>query len=463
MGHLRLKHALKKMHDQKAAVYKSLLYMALTAILIFVAVSKFGFLPITLAQQVQAPSQQEWTRPMRLEVEPLAQTKGYSTTLPVKVSLFDVEGNPAKAQKPVPIKLESVAPSGEKSVKTVEIPAGQDSTNAIIGSGSPGVVKVEAMEADHHLLSGSDYVVAGRKISTSMPTKDMKLEFTVSGDDGSNGVLADGKSSAHIKVLAICGQPPSSDIRVWLNASVGEVNPNPLIIKKGQTEGSARWRSKTVAEGSIEVATTVPADLEFLGSTKQKLRFSPLIWELRFANAPDVISIVDEPPVTLRLYDRNGSPVLSDAPRRVRFISRSPILRANPTDAEISAGASDASTMLLATYTGETQVEASTAGYPPTLLKLKVNATVVIILCIAGGVGGGFLAFVKSRGNILLRIGTGILVGLLASWVYVYLGITHLNPAIAHSQLSVLFISIFAAFSGVKAVAGLSKLLNLGF
>jgi hypothetical protein len=73
------------------------------------------------------------------------------------------------------------------------------------------------------------------------------------------------------------------------------------------------------------------------------------------------------------------------------------------------------------------------------------------------------VAYINSQGKLWARIVTGIIVGMVASWAYVFLGLPNTQAMILHTQISVLFVSILAAFAGVKVFSTITKALNLGF
>jgi hypothetical protein len=101
-------------------------------------------------------------------------------------------------------------------------------------------------------------------------------------------------------------------------------------------------------------------------------------------------------------------------------------------------------------------------GYHSPIRPIQVTWISVFVLCIVGGICGGLLSFLTSQGKLWVRIVSGVIVGAVASWAYVFVGLPSASAAILHSQLSVLFVSLLAAFSGVKIVEGITKKLNFG-
>lgn len=94
---------------------------------------------------------------------------------------------------------------------------------------------------------------------------------------------------------------------------------------------------------------------------------------------------------------------------------------------------------------------------------MKVTYVSVLLLCILGGVLGGLLAYMNSQGRLWARIASGVIVGMVASWAYVFVGLPNVETAILHSRISVLFVSLLASFSGVKVLGVISGALKFGF
>jgi hypothetical protein len=474
-------------------------------------VSTLSALPrLSMAQAPMAPQAQNALRsPLLVDVKPVAQQTAVGGQVRVQVSLLDGEGHPAKAMEDYSVRLRATQPSGKTSETLLSIPSGTNSQEVLINSEEAGLIKLEVSQIDNKLLSGTNYALIVPRAPTSIDRRKKKpqskkstdrrlkpgpisrkrstrlvlaalqedltsaqsptegppqLLLKVSGENDAQGVRADGKAFARVQIFWI-GQPaPSSAVQIWLTWTNGELEPNPILLKKGMTVGEARWRSTaSVPTASVSVVATNPPHLPFVGPTEAKVRFAEPILGIDFANPPDKITVVDIVPLTARFYDPAGFPIQTETKRHFRFASNNPILHLNPQEDDIAPGRSDFSTMMLPTSLGMSRIEVSTPGYKPVIHDVRVTGTLVVLLSVVGGILGGFLAYINSQGKLWIRIVTGIIVGLVASWAYVFVGLPNTDKSILHSQISVVFVSVLSAFSGVKVLGGIAGALKFGF
>jgi len=470
--------------------------------------------PLSMAQMQQAPMASQAQRakhePVGVDITPLAQGKRVGDDVPVEVGLRDGEGRPVTAKKDTPVHVQWTEPSGKKSETVVQIPAGASSKTTNIKSTEPGAVKVTAKHADDELLGTSNYILivpsspaskAGSRrksrrtngaetptrpkpisevhgarivlaaflqtesISTraTAPTRPQIL-LKVSGENDAQGIRADGKTYARIQVFWMGQRPPASNVQVWLTWSNGDLMSNPIVIRKGTISGEAHWTSTSpILDAHVAVVETNPAHVDFVGPKTATVRFAEPILGIDFANPPEEISIVDTTTLTARFYDPAGFPISTGTQRHFRFTSNSPVLLLKPQEDDIPPGRSEFSTLLLPTSLGTSRIEASIAGYKPVMHSVKVSGTATVLLSLIGGVLGGVLAYLNSQGKLWARILSGIIVALVASWAYVFVGLPHTDERILHTQVSVMFVSVLAAFAGVKVLGVIGRALNFGF
>jgi hypothetical protein len=285
----------------------------------------------------------------------------------------------------------------------------------------------------------------------------------VSGENDAAGVRADGIAFARVQVFYMADTPARSDIKVWVSQSNGDLSANPIVIPQGQFMGESHWTSKyPIPSAKLTVAGTNPR-VPFAGSTDANVGFGAPILGIGLLNPPTKMSIVDSVTLTAVFFDADGNPVPTGTKREYRFVSNSPILRLQPDHADVAAGAADFSTVAFPTFVGESQIEVVSPGYISKPQRVKVTGLVVLLLCVVGGVLGGLLAFMNTQGKLWARIVTGIIVGAVASWAYVFVGLPNIQSIILHTQISVLFVSVLAAFAGVKTLSVITKALNFGF
>lgn len=461
-----------------------------------------------MKQQAQMVIQQAVK--VEVNVAPRQQGKKPGEPVQVEIVLKDGKGQPVGAPENTTIELKVTPPSGKASTSKVQLAPGEKSKSVTIVLNEPGPSQLSVRQVDNRLVSSTNYVLAAsptsarkkkatgkvkgipgkgswllpapaggaRLIYASFPVNEQqpdnnagaalddghpRLMLRISGEDDAGGVRADGISAARVQVFYMADTPPGSDVKIWLQQTNGDVTPNPLILPRGTSVAEAKWTSKFPVEAARLSIATVSPRLEFLGPSEATVRFGQPILGIGFVNPPVSISIVDRVDLVARFYDSEGNPIQTNVKRPFRFASNSPALRLLPENDEVTPGKSDFSTKAQPTGLGICNIEASTPGYRAISYQIKITGTVVLLLCLLGGILGGLAAYINSQGKLWMRIVSGVIVGLVASWAYVYVGLSKTDSIIAHNQLSVLIVSILAAFAGVKVLGVITKSLNLGF
>ena len=162
-----------------------------------------------------------------------------------------------------------------------------------------------------------------------------------------------------------------------------------------------------------------------------------------------------------QFIDPNNQPIPLTDSRDVHFSADNAALKTNPDKTTVAPGAFDSSTVLVPTYFGTSTVRASTPFYNPVPLSVRITWIGVLIASLLGGFLGGLLAWINSDGKLLVRIVTGLIVGLVASWAYVIVGLPKVETAFLHNQLSVFFVALLVGLSGVKGATFISSKFNL--
>jgi hypothetical protein len=302
--------------------------------------------------------------------------------------------------------------------------------------------------------------------STVSSSSDSQLELTVSGEDANGGTRADGTTCANVTVFYLGADDLQRDVQIWLSPSNGKLDNNPIVIHKGTAEGTACWTSQyPIPAASLQVAATNPTNFSLLsaggGDPKRVThKFTDNIIGLAFVNPPASITIVDAFNLTARFTDSKGNPIPLTDKREVHFSADSSVLQLSPLKAVVDAGNFDSSTVLVPTFFGKSTIQASTPYYEPITLTITITWLGVLLASLLGGLGGGVLAWINSQGKLWARIVTGLLVGLVASWAYVIVGLPKFQTPFLHNQLSVLFVSLLFGVSGVKGLAAISSKLN---
>ena len=474
------------------------------------SLSRFPLLILCLAfsasaysQLMRQQAQEAILRPAKVDIVPVDQLNQTTRPVRVEVVLRSSIGQPVAAQDATTVEVTATQPSGHVVRQSVTFAPGESSKTTELSLTESGVTKLRARQEKDALLESTNYVNVAppqkqkrrsrRASQRSLPHSELRPRFEfarprflhaalyqepnqptaftataglmlkVSGENDATGVRADGIAFARVQIFYMADTPPATDIKVWVSPSNGDISANPIIISKNQLMGEAHWTSKSpIAAAKLSIVTTNPK-VPFAGSTEATVIFGAPILGIGFLNPPWKISIVDSATVTAVFFDADGNPVPTGTKRDYRFVSNSPILRLQPDHASVDPGASDFSTIATPTFVGESQIEVVSPGYISKPQKVKVTGLVVLLLCVVGGILGGLLSYINSQGKLWARIVTGVIVGAVASWAYVFVGLPNIQSMILHTQISVLFVSVLAAFAGVKTLSVITKALNFGF
>ena len=456
-------------------------------------------------QLMRQQAQEAILRPAKVDILSVDQLNQTTRPVRIEVVLRSSIGQPVAAQDATTVEVTATQPSGHVVRQSVTFAPGESSKTTELSLTESGVTKLRARQEKDALLESTNYVNVAppqkqkrrsRKPSqSSRPHSELRpgfefarprllyaalyqepnqptaftatagpqLMLKVSGENDATGVRADGIAFARVQIFYMADTPPSTDIKVWVSPSNGDISANPIVISKNQLMGEAHWTSKSpIAAAKLTIVTTNPR-VPFAGSTEATVIFGAPILGIGFLNPPSKISIVDSATVTAVFFDADGNPVPTGTKRDYRFVSNSPILLLQPDHASVDPGASDFSTVATPTFVGESQIEVVSPGYISKPQKVKVTGLVVLLLCVVGGILGGLLAYINSQGKLWARIVTGVIVGAVASWAYVFVGLPNIQSKILHTQISVLFVSVLAAFAGVKTLSVITKALNFGF
>jgi hypothetical protein len=454
--------------------------------------------------------------PAKLNVAPVNVQNQAGANVPVQVQLQDADGQPASTNKNIDAVLQVEQPSGQTTNYPITFGPGETAKRVTIPMGQPGLAKLTVKQNDKQLIGASAFVLVHpakpetktSPAATQKPTQKQaggpgaqlrefpairgrqprliwtalvgpqvpapaglqaapNLALTVSGEDANGGTPADGTSCAVVQVFYLGDDYPTHDIQVWLSPSNGMLDNNPIVIQKATSSGKACWTSRyPLASATLSVAATNPASYTFAATTggadprSVSHKFTDNISGIEFVNAPKSITIVDSFYLTARFTGPSGPVKLSDN-REVDFSTDGAFLSLAPKQTVVQAGAFDSSTVLVPTYFGQSKVQAFTPDYPPANAVITITWAGVLIASLLGGAIGGLLGWINSAGTLWTRIVTGLIVGLVASWAYVIVGLPKLETAFLHNQLSVFFVALIVGLSGVKGIAFIAPKLNL--
>ncbi len=476
----------------------------------------------SLSQQTDQQSNNSQA-PAKIALSPVRVENRLGDEVPLQINLLDRNGRPAAANQNIAADVKVEQPSGQTATYSVTFAPGESSKELPVPIPESGVSKVTVEQTNKQLIGGSNFVLvrpAGKKRNAKVPksAKEPKteqkgpgselrdvsrggtrvhllrvalrvsqpsaalnsaqavavtppapqLQLEVSGEDANGGTRADGKTCASVQVFYLGEADLQRDVQIWLSFSNGRIDNNPIVIQKGTAVGTACWVSSfPIQAATIRVAATNPPGFTFAslgdgGDPKVAThKFTDNIAGIQFVNAPQSITIVNSFLLTAQFIDPNNEPVRLTQSRDVHFTTDNAALGINPGQITVPIGAFDASTQLTPTYFGISTVRVSTPYYDPVPMPIRITWIGVLCLSLLGGFLGGLLAWMNSNGKLVVRIITGLIVGLVASWAYVIVGLPKLETSFLHNQLSVFFVALLVGLSGVKGATFISSKLKL--
>jgi hypothetical protein len=449
---------------------------------------------------MRVQAEQATQRPIKLDVRPLSQGVRVGQNVTVEVDLLDANNKPISGSKPYQVTVTLKNPSGNLEKYSVTIPVGQSMSKLTFPAHEVGLLNLAVQEVNQTLLSGGNSLLVGPAVVSKRvnKTKSLSLQIvpslgsgyvrTVSArnvvDDrpaygdisqglaadaapasapvtllltnssGKDEILADGKDFARIQIYYVDpkGAPAPADVKVWLSPSNGQMNQQPLVIKKGQAFAEGQWTSLSPVDASISFVASGP-NYSVQGDRILKVSFVPAIYGIAPANAdPLRVSLIDCAPVTAQFFDKDGRTIQTNKLRHVTFVSSSPSLYLDPSAQDIQPAGSEASTFVIPTWPGNSSVDIWTPGYDHQTLQIVVTVWLVLILCLSGGVVGGIAARDALKGTIAWRMFVGILGAIVLVWISVYAVLPQTHSIIAHNPISVFVVGILGGYSGTRAL-----------
>ena len=485
----------------RAAVYISLLASMIQPRLIAI-----GRVQAPAPMRVQA--QQAAQRPIKLDVHPLSQGARVGQEVTVEVALLDANNKPLAWGKPCQVLVAVKGPSGKVEKYSVTIPAGQSTSKLTFPAHEVGLLNLTAHEVNETLLAGGNSMLVGpvvvpKQVIKKKPkavhivpsqgsgyflavstrslaatdheiyedseqgpptdgTAATPITLLLTNASGKDEILADGKDFARIQVYYVDpqGAPAPADVKIWLSPSNGQMDQQPLVIKKGEARAEGQWTSLSPVDANISFSASAPG-YGVQGDRTLKVSFVPAIYGIAPANGdPLRISLIDCAPVIAQFFDKDGRTIQTNKPRHITFVSSSPSLYLDPSTQDVLPKASEASIFIIPTWAGNSSVDIWTPGYDHQTLRVEVTIWVVLLLCLAGGVVGGIAARDALKGTVLWRIFVGILGAIVLVWLSVYAVLPQTHSIIAHNQISVFVVGILGGYSGTRALDFVGKKLG---
>jgi hypothetical protein len=303
----------------------------------------------------------------------------------------------------------------------------------------------------------------GRAGAPETATPSSSPELLLINSSGRDEILADGKDFARIQVhfMDPQGAAAPSDIKVWLTWSNGTLNPQPLVIKKGQVVGEAHWTSRSPVDATGSIVATAPL-YSVNGERTLRVPFVPPIYGIGLSTeSPLKLSLVDRAPVIAQFFDDQGRTVETSKPRRVTFVSSNPSLHAAPSEWVVKPNESAAPIFLWATWFGQSTLDIWTPGYAKQTIVVNVTIYAVLITWLIAGTCGGLLAKVALARNwvTVRRILIGIGAALILVWLHMWVVPPGTGSIAAPGTISVIALSFLGGFTGSPVLEGAGRLM----
>jgi len=450
--------------------------------------------PAQSKQQYQTAVKQAINSPFRVDVQPVQQGVKQGSSAVLKVQLHDANNELVNASDKMSFVVKTWSPRGREQTHSLEIAPGSNSGEVTVQADEAGLWKLEVRESNDRLASGSGYLMVSAppqtKKSSPKPSRRAvkpkptgsaflfaprlilaayhspmrvpddspassskpKISLTVSGD-ADNKVPADGIIAADVALFLSAPQPVNYQIS--LTVSQGQVSPQMVTIKAGEVQGTAKWTSKTIAENAtISIKSVTPGiDTEVVTQT---INFTDPIFAIAFFNPPSSLNIVERGFLAVKFLDRTGTPVPAHAPMSFSFSANSAHVNVVPTSSQTKPDALDFQASIIPSGFGTVTIEAVVGHlHSITPVTIRITGFFLLIFCAVGGALGGLVNHLdRKQKGLAASLITGMVVAFPITWLYVWVGLPHVDASILHNQPSAVMVAIIAGMSGA---GGLKK------
>ena len=272
-------------------------------------------------------------------------------------------------------------------------------------------------------------------------------------------IWADGKDAATIYANLPPDQVAPWDMLIYAMSSVGPLEPNPLVIPKGQNAGKARLTCDRPAAVWVRFMSSVPW-AKGVSGLPLKIEFGPTAVKVR-PNPPN-IGLFESTEVAVQLVDANGNSVIDDQKREVSVVIESGSGGLDLTSLTIEPNHSRVTTQFRPTLPGTVRLLAESPNLRADEKELFVaTPTLILILCAAGGLIGGLVAYFIDTAAKRARIFIGVVTGFVLYWLLVFglILIPHFPHIAVFNPFSAAILGIFGGWLGTKVFSiGLQKI-----
>jgi hypothetical protein len=272
-------------------------------------------------------------------------------------------------------------------------------------------------------------------------------------------IWADGKDA----VTVYANLPPDEvapwDMQIYLMSSIGPLQPEALVISKGQNSGKARLTDDRPGKVSVRFMSSVPWARDVSG-LPLNVDFGPT--KLKMRVNPPMIGLFESTEVAVQLGDANGNNVSDDEKRDVWLAIESGSGALDQTALTIDPNSGRVTTQFRPILPGKVRLIAESLNLTAADVELNVVTPVLIlILCAAGGVSGGLVAFFTDKDARWPRIFIGLVTGFVLYWLLAFglILIPNFPHILVFNPFSAAVLAVFGGWLGTKVfTTGLQKI-----
>jgi hypothetical protein len=356
---------------------------------------------------------------IRIELKPKTITYTVGDKPDLVLTLVDPKGAPFRATKDFTIALEARSADGKVVHKeTITVKRGTSVENFDLDIDKltlTGAIQVRATNPE--LLEGGT-VLYGRPRTKPAPKRPQmsraplepfadvalaRLELQpASGCGGTilvspvRPLMADARDFAELTLVV---DPVKTDTRFFLNTTLGQLAPNPIVIRAGPSPvGSTKLTSATVGEATVTCVRAVPA-LAALGTEPVTVRFKQPVTSFELAVTPPRIPWIDRAGIAITLHREGGATIETDERRRISLSRETGSGEIQPEVVVIEEGEFEGRATFLPYEKGPVRISANMSGFLRQHVDLEVVALpyLMFLLPTLGGLCGGLVASVRQR------------------------------------------------------------------
>lgn len=249
------------------------------------------------------------------------------------------------------------------------------------------------------------------------------------------------------------------DMLIYVMSSVGSLDPEPLVIPKGQNSGKARLAYDRPAVVSVKFMSSVPW-AKGVSGLPLTIAFGPT--KLKMLPNPPKIGLFESTEVAVELADAHGNTVSDDEQREVLLVVESGSGGLDQTRLTIEANDPRATTKFRPTLPGTVRFLAESPNLGSAEAELTVvTPTLILILCAVGGSIGGLVAYLTDKDAKRPRIFIGVVTGFVFYWLLVFgvILIPNFPQILVFNPFSAAILGVFGGWLGTKVFSlGLQRM-----